>query len=261
MSSGASDASDAIEDANGSAKELRKTLLGIDELNVMPDTSSSGSTDLGGGGGFDFELPEYDFTKALSESRVAQIVEEMKEWLGLTEDIDSWSDLFDTKLGTIISDVATIGAGFAAWKISQSVLTVIDKLKGMKGFSLPEGFVGLAGLLSDLNEFSKYFEDFGTNGATFHNISGMISEFGGSYANLGNPYPLFPSVTVTTPYAKNLPTATKTDTTTKVMYWTRQVKHLGTLVACAAGTDGIESTVQGTNLTSTACYVRFGFCI
>lgn len=56
-------------------------------------------------------------------------------------------------------------------------------------------------------------------------------------------------------------TVTKTDTTTKVMYWTRQVKHLGTLVACAAGTDGIESTVQGTNLTSTACYVRFGFCI
>lgn len=88
-----------------------------------------------------------------------------------------------------------------------------------------------------------------------------IYHTGGSYANLGNPYPLFPSVTVTTPYATNLPTVTKTDTTTKVMYWTRQVKHLGTLVPCAAGTDGIESTVQGTNLTSTACYVRFGFCI
>ena len=129
LSSGAEDASGAIDDATDSAKELKKTLLGIDELNVMPDTSSSGSPDLGGGGGFDFELPEYDFLGDLTESRVAQIVEEMKEWLGLTEDIDSWSDLLDTRLGHILQLVGSIGAGIALWKVTKGFMDSIAALK------------------------------------------------------------------------------------------------------------------------------------
>ena len=43
MSDGAGTVAGALDDANGSAKKLKKTLLGIDELNVMPDTSGSGS--------------------------------------------------------------------------------------------------------------------------------------------------------------------------------------------------------------------------
>lgn len=131
LSSGAEDASGAIDDATESAKELKKTLLGIDELNVMPDTSSSGSTDLGGGGGFDFELPEYDFLADMTESRVAQIVEEMKEWLGLTEDIDSWSDLLDTRLGHILQLVGLIGAGIALWKVTKGFMDSIAALKAL----------------------------------------------------------------------------------------------------------------------------------
>lgn len=131
LSSGAEDASGAIDDATDSAKELKKTLLGIDELNVMPDTSSSGSPDLGGGGGFDFELPEYDFLGDLTESRVAQIVEEMKEWLGLTEDINSWSELLDTRFGHILKLVGLISAGIALWKLSKAFLAGIAALKAL----------------------------------------------------------------------------------------------------------------------------------
>lgn len=131
LSSGAEDASGAIDEATDSAKELQKILLGIDELNVMPDASGSGSTDIGGGGGFDFELPEYDFIGDLTESRVAQIVEEMKEWLGLTGDIDSWSDLLDTRLGHILQLVGSIGTGIALWKVTKGFMDSIAALNAL----------------------------------------------------------------------------------------------------------------------------------
>lgn len=183
--------SDGLDDATGSAKELKKVLLGIDELNVMSDPSSSGGgAGAGGGGGFDFELPTYNFIGEATSERIKEITEKIKEWLGITGKIDSWSDLFETRLGRIISDVLAIGAGFGAWKISQGVITVLDKLQKLKGFTFTTGFIGLAGFLSDLNELSKYVQDFLANGPTFHNVAGMISEFAGAVGDafiiLGN---------------------------------------------------------------------------
>ena len=125
----AGSASDAIDDATGSAKKLKKMLLGIDELNVMSDTSGGGAgSDVQAGGGFDFELPTYDFIGDMTETRVAQIVEDMKEWLGITDDIDSWGELMDTRFGHILETVGLIGAGIAAWKI----FAFIEGLKDSK---------------------------------------------------------------------------------------------------------------------------------
>ena len=131
VSGGAADASDALDDATGSAKALKKTLLGIDELNLLTDNSNSGGgADIGGGGGgFDFELPTYDFIDELTESRVAQIVKDMKEWLGLTEEINSWADLLDTRFGTILKTVGLIGAGIVLWKVSKGFIDSITTLK------------------------------------------------------------------------------------------------------------------------------------
>lgn len=198
-SAGASNLGSSVEDvskglggASKKAKELQKVLLGIDELNVMSDPSSGGGggAGAGGGGGFDFELPTYDFIGDAANERVAEITAKIKEWLGITEDIDSWSDIFETRLGRIIADVAAIASGFAAWKISKGVLTAVEKLSKLKGFTFGLGFIGIAGFLSDLNELSKYIEDFGANGATFHNVAGMISEFAGAVGDafivLGN---------------------------------------------------------------------------
>ncbi|MBQ9167725.1 MAG: hypothetical protein IJX67_04865 [Oscillospiraceae bacterium] len=134
LAGGASDASDAIDDTTGSVKKLKKSLLGIDELNLLTDNSDSGGggSDFGGGGGgFDFELPEYDFLGELANSRVAQIVEEMKEWLGLTEDINSWSELMDTRFGHILKLVGSISAGIALWKLSKAFLAGIAALKAL----------------------------------------------------------------------------------------------------------------------------------
>ena len=124
----AEDTSDAMENATDSAKKLKSYMLGFDELNVINpnEGSSSGAEDVSDG--FDFELPEYDFLEGLADSRVAQIVEEMKEWLGLTEDINSWADLFDTSLGKILISVGAVGAAFGLWKISTGVVSFVSTL-------------------------------------------------------------------------------------------------------------------------------------
>lgn len=126
-SSVGNEVAEGFEDANKEVAKLKRTLLGIDELNVMGDTSASaGASDGLGGGGFDFKLPTYDdFVSKSADSQVNKIVKKMKKWLGITDDINSWSELFDTRLGDILKTVGLIGVTFAAWKISSGVQTFI----------------------------------------------------------------------------------------------------------------------------------------
>ena len=119
-------ASENLEEAKDEAKKLKSYMLGFDELNII--NPNSGDSEEALGNGFDFELPEYDFMAGLVESKVATIVEEMKEWLGLTEDIDSWSELFDTRLGHILELVGLIGAGILAWKVTKTFMDSISTI-------------------------------------------------------------------------------------------------------------------------------------
>ena len=189
------DIGDGLGDATKKAKELKNALLGIDELNIISppeDTSSSGSSGIGdiGGGGLGFDLPTYDFFDGLVATQVDEIIEKIKEWLGLNKEIDSWADLFDTRLGKILLTVGAIGAGFAAWKIAKGVADFVKYITSFKGFGAGWAGLGALGLLSDLNEFIGYFQDFLENGATFQNVVGMISEFTGAIGDcliiLGN---------------------------------------------------------------------------
>lgn len=118
----AEDTSSALDDATESAKKLKSYMLGFDELNVInPDAGSSSADEVLGG--FNFELPDYSerFLGDLAESKASQIVEDMKEWLGITEDIGSWTDLLSTKFGNILVTVGLIGTTLLAWKISKGV--------------------------------------------------------------------------------------------------------------------------------------------
>lgn len=71
---GAGELADNLDDAGKAAKKLKQYTLGFDELNIMPsnDTSGKGS-DVGGIGGFDFALPEYDFLGNAVTTRVEEI--------------------------------------------------------------------------------------------------------------------------------------------------------------------------------------------
>ena len=129
---GAEDATGALDDAADSAKKLKSYMLGFDELNVInPNEGGSAIEDALGGGEFDFELPTYDFITDATESRVNQIVEDMKEWLGITGEINSWSDLMNTRFGEILTTVGLIGAGIAAWKVTKATLDSIAALKSL----------------------------------------------------------------------------------------------------------------------------------
>lgn len=146
---GVADATDAIDDnlggAGKKAKALKNALLGIDELNVLSRDEDSGGSGGGsgfggGGGGFDFELPTYDFIGEAVNSRVAEITQTLKDWLGLTEEIDTWSELFHTRLGRILTTIGSIGLGFAAWKISKKLLDGLTLLQNLKKLGLTKPF-------------------------------------------------------------------------------------------------------------------------
>ena len=127
VSDGVNDTASGLEEATENAKKFKKMLLGIDELNVMSDKDSADDESVGGG--FGFELPTYDFIGDASNSKINEIVEKMKEWLGITGEIKSWSDLFDTRLGDILTNVGLIGVAFAGWKLTKGFLNAIGIVK------------------------------------------------------------------------------------------------------------------------------------
>ena len=168
----ASDATDGLDDATAAAKKLKNATLGIDELNIISKDedsgSGSGATAGGGGAGFDFELPTYEFFENI---KVDEIFENLKSTLLEIRPI-----------------IAAIGAGLAAWYIASSVTKGIEAIKSLGSFKLPSLgnlsglFTGLSfgGMIAELNEFRKYFEDFLNNGATFDNVVGMLHSFAGA---------------------------------------------------------------------------------
>ena len=132
---GADDLTDSLGNAGDEAKKVKNALLGIDELNVLSKDDSSSGGGVGGAGGLGdlgIELPEYDFLGDAVSTKVDEIVQKMKEWLGLTEDIDSWSEFFHTRLGHILTTVGSIALGLAAWKISKGVLDGLKYINDLK---------------------------------------------------------------------------------------------------------------------------------
>ena len=145
---GANEMSDGLEEAAKNAKKLKNYTAGFDELNVL-STSDSGATDENAlGDGFGFELPEYDFIKDATIGKVNEIVERLKEWLGLTEDINSWSDLLGTNFGKILLVVGWIGLTLATWKVADGVMhfvTNFGTIIGILGTFLK--FAGAVGVI------------------------------------------------------------------------------------------------------------------
>ena len=188
VTTGASDASSAIDEATESAKKMKKTLLGIDELNVMSDNSSGSGSDDYSGGGFSFDLPTYDFIGEATNGKVNEIVEKMKEWLGITGDIKDWSDLFDTRLGTILKTVGLIGAAFAAWKLTNGFLSaigVVQKILESPVLSLTIGAtIAIAGFTIAFDGMEDAIEN-GLDGFNFGEIIGGSLFAAGGAALLG----------------------------------------------------------------------------
>ncbi|MBQ6906242.1 MAG: glycine zipper family protein [Clostridia bacterium] len=127
----------ALNDATKAAKELKNASIGLDELNVIsPPTSSSGGVGGAGSGSGGTGFENIDIDSLWDDSifdgvknKVSDIVKNMKDWLGITDDIDSWADFFETRLGQILIVVGEIGLGISAWKVSKTLIDSIATLK------------------------------------------------------------------------------------------------------------------------------------
>ena len=166
--------SKATKSAKDTAKEIKKTFAGLDEITTIGDKSNDsaaggGGTGGGGAGGDDYgsmfeEVPISDKMLALKKH-----------------------------LNDILPVVEAIGAGFAAWKIAKETINAIQSIASFfqnKELAWSISFAGVSMFLSDLDRLRQYIKDFQENGASFENVAGMISEFAGligdSLVLLGN---------------------------------------------------------------------------
>ena len=132
------DVEEEVDQAEGALKELKKQLMGFDELNILKnkddDESKTPSYDLG------IDLPSYDFMKGLE---------------GL--DLEPYKE----KLEAIFGYVEAIGLAFLGWKIGTGLfnsltniaklLTQIDKATLFKNLKIGAGAaVAFVGALSEL---------------------------------------------------------------------------------------------------------------
>lgn len=162
---------DNLDDAAKSAKKLKSYLLGFDELNVFePQKSDSSATDALGG--FNLDLPEYDFMAGLVQTKVDGIVAKMKEWLGINEEISTWSEFFDTPLGKILKTIGLIVAAVGALKALSSIVKSVKALK--------TAFTGVSTAVKVLPKIGSFMGDWGLviSGIALA-ITGLVLEIDG----------------------------------------------------------------------------------
>lgn len=142
LASGAEDAAAGFDDATSAAKELKKSVMGFDELNILNGNTASGSGSAGvsGGSGFDFELPEY----------------------GFLNDVSKQADEVTQKLKNALPWILAIGAGLAAWKLGPKLGLDLQKTIGLA--------VGIFGALTLVQNILDSI----VNGVTQENMAGMI---------------------------------------------------------------------------------------
>lgn len=161
VSAGASDASEALDEASGSAAKLKKTLLGIDELNVMNDPKSGGGGAGASAGGdeFAFDLPTYDFMGDIS-SKTDKIYKTLKKILTPVKKIIQWIGEY--------KDFVLMGVGLAA------VVALWGKLKLFWAW-----FKGLkwVSLFIDGFKYARYMGDstFTSIGAGIANVRNSLT--------------------------------------------------------------------------------------
>ena len=143
LASGAEDAASGLDDATSAAKALKKSVMGFDELNILNGNTSSGSGSAGAssGGGFDFELPEYDFLGDAVSKQIDEVTQKLKNAL-------PW--------------VLAIGAGLSAWRIGKKFGFNLQKTIGLA--------VGIYGALTLVQNILDSI----VNGVTQENMAGMI---------------------------------------------------------------------------------------
>lgn len=120
VSTSVGDIASDLDNANDTAKELKRTLMGFDEINRLNDASSGTSgVGAGGGVGFDMELLEYDFLGDALKKDLDDIKSKLEPLKKLAEDIlivfAAW------KLTKFITDLLTATGLIKALPLTQTI--------------------------------------------------------------------------------------------------------------------------------------------
>lgn len=170
--SGSEDATSGIaenlEDAASAAKEMKRFLAGIDELNIMPD-QSNGSAE-SAENSFDLKPIGYDFIGEATSQRL----DEVKK-----------------KIEPVVKIALAAGAAFATWKISASVAKSIEIVKAslneigknVGGGKLLLAVAVVATLSARFLELYKNSESFRTGLERIRKIGAAVFEGIGEAAN------------------------------------------------------------------------------
>ena len=140
-----------LDDANGSAKALRRQLAGFDELNNLttPSAGSGRGNDILGGG-FDLPLPEYDMLEGLDKG-IDDLTDKVMKFFGLTEDasgklswsfqdMDKWAKLLAISLGALMG-IKLAGKFTSFYKGASEFAGVLEKISKGKGLAKIGGFI------------------------------------------------------------------------------------------------------------------------
>lgn len=131
---GVDDLNSGLGSAIKKAKELKKQLMGFDEINNIDPASQTGGGSGGGGasGGIDDKLlnslKEWDNMMGSISGKAQEIRDKILDWLGVTD--GSYKNL-----KRIWDAVVAIGIAIASWKISSSILKFLNTLGLIKNLS------------------------------------------------------------------------------------------------------------------------------
>lgn len=124
---GADDLADDLDSATSSAKELRKQLMGFDEINNITDNTSSSSSDSSTSvNGIDSALlaalEDWDLALESINDEISELVEKIEgklmnavNWLR-----DNWD--------TVLEVIKAIGVALLSWKIAKTVTDFLENL-------------------------------------------------------------------------------------------------------------------------------------
>lgn len=135
---GVDDLNSGLGSASKKAKELKKQLMGFDEINnIDPASKTGGSGGSGVATGIDDKLlkslKEWDNMMDSINGKAQKIRDQILDWLGVTD--GSYNNL--KKIWEIAK---AIGIAFATWKISSTIFDLLNKLNIFKGNSFQMAF-------------------------------------------------------------------------------------------------------------------------
>lgn len=158
-----------ISDSAGAAKELKRQLMGFDELNVLQDNSGSGGG-AGGGSAYDLgvELPSYDFLEGYA-GQIDDIKERMKKLL-------------------IVA--GAIGVALLAWKIAPALPGAIRAIKDAMGLLLGKSMAAspFAATLASAGKFAGVAAVITTIALRFYDLYQNSEKFRTGIERLGEVF-------------------------------------------------------------------------